>query len=95
MLNWEDIIKQEVKELAPLLDKLTQALENRIREMEGFMKDSDEEDASYDLAEEILRFSSRANGTGGGPRTFGLTDAYRNLIRLIDEKYAELVERAR
>jgi hypothetical protein len=94
-MKWEDIIKQEPKKLFPLIEELSLALENRVREMEGFLKDSDEEDAAYDLAEAISRFSQRANGTGGGPRTFGLTDQYRNLIKMIDEKYAELVEMMR
>jgi hypothetical protein len=90
-MNWESIIKQE-EELLPLLDKLTKLLESKIREMEGFLRDSDEPDEADDLAEAILRFSQRANGSGGGPRNFGLTDGFRNLIRLIDEKYAELVK---
>ena len=100
-MNWEDIIKQEAGELVPLLDKLTLALENRIREMEAFLEDSDEYDdendeynEAFSLAEVILLFSERANGTGDMPR-FGLTDAVRNLIKLIDKRYAELVEMMR
>ena len=93
-MNWEKIVKQEAGELVPLLDKLTLALENRIREMKGFLKDSDEEDEAYILAEAILLFSERANGTGDIPK-MGLTDALRNLIKLIDKRYAELVEMMR
>ena len=101
-MSWEDIVKQDAGELVPLLDKLTQALENRIREMEAFLEDSeeyfsgddDEYDEAYALAEVILLFTERANGTGDMPR-FGLTDAVRNLIKLIDKRYAELVEMMR
>lgn len=93
-MSWENIIKQD-EELQNLLDQFKMALENRIREMEGFLKDSDEEDEADDLARDILRFSTRALGTGGGPKNLGLTDGFRNLIKLIDEKYAELVEMMR
>ena len=80
------------QELFPLLGQIVRVLQNRVREMEGFLRDSDEEDEAYELAEYILRFSTRALGTGGGPQNFGLTDGFRNLIRMIDEKYAELVK---
>jgi len=99
-MSWEKIIKQEEKELVPLLDKLTLALEDRIREMNGFLEnfgDSDEYeeyDEAYSLAEVILLFSQRANGTGDIP-TMGLTDSVRNLIKIIDKRYAELVEMMR
>ena len=97
-MGWEDIIKQEEYELFPLLDKLTTALENRIREMQGFLEDSneyndenDEYNEAFSLAEVILLYSERVNGTGDMPR-FGLTDAVRNLTKIIDKRYAELVE---
>ena len=33
---WEDIIKQDKKELLPVLEELLELLETRIREMDGF-----------------------------------------------------------
>ncbi len=93
-MNWENIIKQEEKALLPIFEKLKELLETRIREMKGFLEDSNEEDEAYSLAEVILIFTQRVNGTGDIP-TMGLTDAVENLIKMIDKRYAELVEMMR
>tara|TARA_R110001592_G_scaffold363032_2_gene679366 strand:+ start:261 stop:518 length:258 start_codon:yes stop_codon:yes gene_type:complete len=85
-MTWRDEIKKEEKESLPVLEELLELVKNRIREMEGVLKDSDEEDSIYVKADYILKMANFA---------FERIEYAEGVFRKIDQEYAELVDMLR
>ena len=83
---WEKIIKQDIEELLPVLDDLLELLETRIMEMNGVLKETEEEDSVSAKAEYILDMGE-----------FALDNIERaeRAVRRIDQEYAKLVDMLR
>jgi hypothetical protein len=82
-MNWENIIKQDEEDLLPVLEKLLIRLKNRIHEMEGVLRDSEEEDEADLKADYILDMAKFAVEKVKGAE---------KAVERIDSEYEKLVE---